>query len=444
MVAQEPGSPSRQKSPAKQVKKDLTEEDQREIIFNILEEAHAAAEELPDRPRTAILRELCVTAWLVTDFRPTGAAPLRNARRAQASPSVLDPTVAKRSKDWAEELYLAAEGLPQGSYAKLDAQAASIRAMVPVDDKRALEMLDGLDASDERSAQNQRNYLAMTVFSRLVEKHGEAVVPDLRARAQSMGETGQYPYDAMAAVTSKLSNKVMARTIFNDALASFQHSGDRLNAMFGMLSLLRMDREKLEPWQAHEGALAITDRLKTEIDRERRAYQEGEPMRPGLAMIMSSVREGLKEIDPDLAATLPELPPYKPSPARQRVGDNTPPSVAVTPEAKRLRTDFDKTSTRLMEMSESEIHGGAELQQVIEKGVDQGVELLHASTRNAKDHLAALQSAMPSVTDFVQVGARTNPAMTLAAVRKVQDSEVKARMLLVIASGLPDPRYKGW
>lgn len=442
-IAQKPASTSataKKQQPAAKPKQALSLRDQREIVFNILEEVHEAAEELPTAQKLPILRELCGNAsyqanvmeradWL----RPKGL------EGESAAATDLEPQSAKRLMNWAEELYAAADELPQGSYAKLSTQSTAIRAMVPVDANRALQMMDALEASDVKGAEREQNHLAVFVFSELLRLQGEKIVPELRLRTQSMGSKGQYPYSAMAVVSMGLSNREQVRAIFNDALTSFENSDDNLNSMTGMLTLARNEkiRASLEPWQVHEAAVAIANRLKAEIDTERRAYQQGQAMRPGLSIIARGVQEGLKDVDPEQAASIPELPPYTPVGAKQTVGDGAPPPAPESPEVKKLRSDFGKTSIRLMIMSESEIHSGAELRQVIEKGLDHGVELLRASVVDAKDHVAALETAMPPLTDFVQVASRTNPSMALAAVRKVQDSEIRARMLITIAVGLP-------
>lgn len=430
-----PGTTSNQ--PKLQNKAVDQEAQRRQVLFNLLDEAHSAANELPTEQRIAILKMLC-------DIESLAARPYRKGLPLVSEPDVDDPQMKKAFKAWSEELYGAADELTQGSYAKLEAQASAVRAMVPADYKRALQMLDGLDASDERGALEQRNFLAMYVFSEVVRKQGSSAVPELRARAQALGETGQYPYVAMSSVAGDISDIEAVRSIFGDALSNFQRSDDKLNSMFGMLSFLRRDdvRTKLQPWQAHEGSVAVANRLKAQIDQEQRAYNEGQPMRPGLSLIVNSVKSGLRDVNPDLAATIPELPPYRAAPAKQTIGDDAPVTATASPELKKASAEFDKTSMHLMELSEDETHGGAELRQTIEKGIDQAVEVLRRSTQDAKNHVAALESAMGPVTDFVQVGARTNPAMTLAAVRKVQDSEIRARMLLIIAEGLPDPKYK--
>lgn len=420
----------------------LTAEDQRrEIIFSLLEEAHAAAKELPTEQRVPILKEICGLGFAYTARFPNGLTPTRGTISVRLWP--LDRERRKWLRSLAEELYRAADELPQGSNAKLDAQVAAARAMVPVDDKRALEILDKLEAADPQRAEQQRNYLATDVFAGMLQRHGESVIPDLRARAQTMGENGQYPYGAMAAVLSQVQNRELVQAIFEDALASYQHASDRLVSMFEMLSMVRDEhiRQKLEPSQVREAAQEIANQLKREIDREQRAFDEGKPGRPGLLVLVEGIRGGLKEVDPDVAASIPSVPAANAAPARQLVGDGAPAPPVTNPDMKKLRPAFEKTSTRLIEMSESEIHGGTELRQVIEKGVDQGTELLHASIQDANDHTAALDYAIGPVADFVQLGARLNAAMTLECVRKIQDSEIRARMLLAITGALPDPRY---
>jgi hypothetical protein len=431
--------------PDETIRKPTSQEQRRKIVFDILEEAHTAAAELSTEQRLPILKEICWTAFASTD-RLMARVPTANTRTRSRALQTLDRETTERLANWAEELYQLANDLPQGSYAKLDAQSAAVRSMVPVDDNRALEMLDGLESSDTQAGRQAVNNLAIFVFTEALSRRGDAAVPELRTRAQSLGESGQYPYDAMAAVMGRIGNKKAAQAIFLDALTAFQHADENLNSMLGMLSITRAGRKRrvLEPWQAHEGAVAITDRLKAEIAIEQKAYEHGKQMRPGLSIIVKSMETGLREIDPVLAATLPSLPPYKPVVAQATVSRTATPKEAPSPELQKQQEEFGKTSIRLMELSESEVHGGPELQQVIDKGVDQAATLLHTATENAKDHASALVEAMPRVTDFIQVGARTNPAMTLAAVRKVQDSEIRARMLVTITVGLPDPNFKGW
>jgi hypothetical protein len=422
----------------------LREQQRRQIIFNILDEAHSSAAELPVEQRLPILKEICWTAFGSTD-RLMARAIMSNPGRRTPELQTLDQQTTERLANWSEELYRLADDLPQGSYAKLDAQSAAVRSMVPVDDRRALEMLDGLESSDTQASRQAINNLAIFVFTEALARRGDAAVPELRARAQSLGENGQYPYDAMAAVLGRIARKDAAQKIFGDALSAFQHSDENLNSMLGMLSITRVGRKRrvLESWQSHEGALAIADRLKAEIAKEQKAYEDGKQMRPGLSIIVNSMETVLKEIDPVLAATIPALPPYRPVAEQTIVSSQSPPKDTPSPELKKQQEEFGKTSIRLMELSESETHSGPELQQVIDKGVGEAVTLLNTATQDAKDHVSALEAEMPRVTDFIQVGARTNPAMTLAAVRRVQDSEIRARMLVTITVGLPSPNYEG-
>lgn len=435
-----PSSKKLPKKDATQKTAASSQDQRREIIFKILDEAHSAARELPTEQRVPILKEICGLGFAYSARFPDGLKPTEGTISVRSWP--LGPERSKWLRSLAEELYQVSDELPQSSNAKLDAQVAATRAMVPVDDKRALEMLDKLEGADAQHTEQQRNYLASDVFTGILQQRGQSVIPDLRARAQTMGENGQYPYEAMAQVLTQVRNRELAQAIFEDALASYQHGSDPLMSMFEMLSMLRNDqvRQKLEPSQVREAAQGITTQLKKEIARERRALQDGKPGTPGLSVLAEGIRDGLKEVDPDLAASIPSVPAANVEPARQSVGDGAPAPPVTNPEVKKLRSNFENTSTRLMEMSENEIHGGIELRQVIEKGIDQGTELLHASVQDANDHVAALDYAVGPVADFVQLGARINAAITLECVRKIQDSEIRARMLLAMTETLPDPR----
>jgi hypothetical protein len=47
-----------------------------------------------------------------------------------------------------------------------------------------------------------------------------------------------------------------------------------------------------------------------------------------------------------------------------------------------------------------------------------------------------MRAAIGPLIDTVQVGTRVNPAATLAAIRRVQDSELKARLLVLVAGSV--------
>jgi hypothetical protein len=80
------------------------------------------------------------------------------------------------------------------------------------------------------------------------------------------------------------------------------------------------------------------------------------------------------------------------------------------------------------------------LQQVIDKGVDQGATVVSRTMETEDKGSTLAQQRMSGLLDFVQVGTRVNAAMTLAAVRRVTDPLLKARLLLNMANMLDSVR----
>jgi hypothetical protein len=91
-----------------------------------------------------------------------------------------------------------------------------------------------------------------------------------------------------------------------------------------------------------------------------------------------------------------------------------------------------------MTMNEDEIHEGQEMRDTIDRAISQGAEYVVRTVRayEPKDHTYAMESTIGPLIDTVQVGTRVNPAATLAAIRGIQDSEIKTRLLTIVAGSV--------
>lgn len=429
-----PTAPRKSQSAAnKKTPKDDLKARRIDVIFGLFEEAYGVAQELPSAQRLEILKSICQSAPFVVDQVPAAFAALRPNGAPLKPPTQLDAKYQERLGQWSEELYRSADELTGN--AKVSTQVAAVRAMVKVDDKRALEMLDGIDPPDY-GQQDQRSILAMFVFSDVLNRRGPNIVPELRRRALQLGDNDAFPYSAINAVMNQLQgHPAMVRQLFSDSLTYYRRSTDPYNPTFGILAMLRSRKVtvQLEPWQVHDAAEAIATRLRSVVEEEKRAAEDGKPRRPGVSIIVSSARESLKSTDPDLAATIPDPPPNSSRPTLTTSQPTEFPASPPDDGQKKLRAEFEKTSTALMSLSEDEVTSGRELQQTIDRGVDQGAEVARSMTDQGQGSDWERQTES-HLRDFIQVGSRLNPAMTLAAVRRIQDAELKARLLLTIAN----------
>lgn len=438
ICAQTPPAKSKPKNPPA---KDLAEQ-KLEILFGIYEEAYGVAQQLNTEDRAGVLTEICQGASFAVGPQPTGRAWVRGVPQK--------PEVAKgaekyadRMKQWAEELFRTADELDGPR--RFGAQSAAIRAMARYDGERALEMLDGINPPDY-GQYDSRGTMAIFVFSKILESRGPEIVPLLRSRAIAIGDAdpNAYPYTAMNAVMDELGgHRDLIQQLFADSLRYYRQSSEPINPTFGMLGLLRSEKitSNLEPSQVHEAAQEIAERMRLVVEQAKQGYESGKGFSPGTAMVVRTVRDGLKQIDPTLAASIPEPPPV--SGGKKSTPTIKPPKPIPSqadPEVEKLAQEFRKTSTSLMIMSENEVHSGRELQQVIDKGVDQGATVV-SRTMGSEDKGSTLgQQRMSGLLDFVQVGTRVNAAMTLAAVRRVTDPLLKARLLLNMANMLDSVR----
>lgn len=153
---------------------------------------------------------------------------------------------------WSEELFqLTFTDLPL-DWNRSATQRNALITLARVNSSRALELLPLMDLPVVQSSgvmtEDLRANAARAVFSEAWRRHGSAVLEKLQREARNLGDTGQYPYGAMAPVIKELANRRpdVARALFAES-ARYYTAGSRFEVT---------DREYLEFLQALQGTIS--------------------------------------------------------------------------------------------------------------------------------------------------------------------------------------------
>src|SRR4029079_12426913 len=124
---------------------------------------------------------------------------------------------------------------------------------------------------------------------------------------------------------------------------------------------------------------------------------------------------------------------------REQPASASQPKAPVPDEVlKTLHDAFEKNRTQVMIMNEDEVHDGPEMRETIDRAISLGADYVMRTVRayEPQDHRYAMQITISPLMDTIQVGTRVNPAATLTAIRRVQDSELRARLLIGVAGSI--------
>lgn len=424
-LAQQPGTAPKPAPQGTQQNKDS------KLAFPLLQEAYGLAQQLPTDRRIAVLAAICDQAASFAEFA------VHDTTYRQRHSAMPGPSQQRQSTlhDWAEELYLLGNEYPAQSPERSRAHSSATRAMVVLNPKRALQMLDEFEGPAPGQP-DARQFVSWRVFAAVLQQDGPKAVPQLRQKMLEMAAGGRYPYIAAGELLGRLdSHPAYQRQIFGDMLSAFQQS-DSYGEITGILMPLRDPRLRahLDAYQLRDAVNEIVERARRTVADEKKAIDSGAPGRPGLKYTLTSIREMLKAIDPDAAAAIPEAPPVRLRPIE--VAKASAPAPPRDAEVERLSDEFEQTRNALMVMNEQENYTRPDLRQTIDKGIDQGAEVVRRRLSSEDDQASALESTAAPLLDFVQISTRLDRATTLGAVRKVQDPELRIRLLLTMASML--------
>ncbi len=167
---------------------------------------------------------------------------------------VVQPPLARL---WCEELFDLTRDLPADQAA--DLQRNLLLEFASLNADRALELLPILQTpmigKDHVAQHDARADSAVSIFSKVWDGHGSASLEELRSKARYLGETGEYPYAAMARIIEQLPRSSVQSSLLDDAFAYYrkgmatetkdENFADFLKLVYGVVPRAQL-REMLE------------------------------------------------------------------------------------------------------------------------------------------------------------------------------------------------------
>ncbi len=419
----------------------------RDTTFGLLTEAYNSSRDLTSEQRIPLLSEICDIAASINFGRSHLAGAFHNARvrqkKATKVPAAdLTTKQSDRLRDWTEELFQLGNEFPEGSQLRSEAEISAARSMVSIDPKRAMELLDSLDTGSTANARDSRWTVVSALFNRMYDTEGASAFPGIRREALSLGDRGAYPYIAVLNLFNHVyDHPDVTRRFFADAIDYFRRSGKSRAQVYGVMSLLASDeiRKQLQPWQVQDAAVQVVATVKDYVGAQSENQLDSDSSDSNLSAILWFVELTMKRFAPEVAAQLPD-------PATFPAGNGyflsvakrerkTPVAPVADDSLKSLKKAFEASRTTMMKMGENEIHEGPEMQQTIDRTMALGAEWVERTVQGyaPEDHAYAMVVCTPELAGVARLGAHMNPAATLAAVREIQDDELKTKLLLSVA-----------
>lgn len=419
----------------------------RDTTFSLIMEAYDSSRDLPSEQRIPLLSEICDISASI-NFGRSHLALVHDARvrlKNAATRPLAELTTKQGDKlrDWAEELFQLGDEFPEGSQLRSEAEIAAARSMVSIDPKRAMELLDSVEIQPTAKVRDSRWSVVSALFNRLYDTDGASAFPDIRREALSLGDRGAYPYMAVLNLMNHVYNHPdVTRQFFADAVDYFRRSGNSRAQVYGVMSLLASDeiRKQLRPWQVQDAAAQVVASVKDYVQSQSEDRLNGESAQPNISAILWFVELTMKRFAPEMAAELPD-PATVPEPNGYLLSVNadahrTSPVAPIADDStESLKRAFEESRTAMMKMGENEIHEGPEMQETIDRTVALGAEWVERTVQGyaPEDHAYAMVVSTTELAGVARLGAHINPAATLAAIRKIQDDELKSKLLLSVA-----------
>ncbi|MDT8069033.1 MAG: hypothetical protein ROO76_12790 [Terriglobia bacterium] len=442
-------APTQKKSPAatKTTKSADTGDLNRDTTFSLLREAYNISRDLTSEQRIPLLVQICQISASMNSKTAEPRLVVRAAgghmqtRTERTVPRDLTRKQRDKLRDWSEELFQLGDEFPSGSQLRLQAETAAARAMISVNPKRAVELLDAIDTTPDRGGWDPRLSVVSALFNELYAREGAAAIPDIRREALSLGDRGVYPYYAVLNLLNQVhDNRDVVRQFFADSVDYLRRGPASRQEIFGMVSLLSSDqiRKQVEDWQTQDAATQLVSQVKEYMHAQSESQGDESVGVRGLLMV---VKNSLKRFAPDAVASLPDPANlgFNGSPYFMSVNANTRrkiPEPSVPDESmQQLKAAFEASRTAMMKLNENDIHEGPQMQQTIGRTVELGAELAQQTIQSyaPEDHAYAMLVSSSELSGVARLGAHINPAATLAAIRGVQDDELKTRLLLAVA-----------
>ncbi len=441
-LAQVSSSSSRKSTPKAKAARPTSEQLERDLSFDVLEEAYSTSRDLSSESRIPLLAEICQQALMINlrsrepfVTRKSGAGTVKTAPSAELKKKQKD-----KLKDWAEELYALGNEFPDDSVERNTAVVSATRSLIETDLDRALEIFASSETQDGEVLASRAG-IDVQLFQALYRSKGTAALPELRTKAVELGDHGRYPFEAVNAILRQVEgHPELVRKFFSDALAYYRQSDMPIQRSFAFMGLIgaKEIRDQLEPWQIRDAAQELADKATAYVRTQEQLRSSGLRTDPGCPVVVNTVRNSVKLFAPEIADAIPDPPSFVPS-AHREPQSTTRPKAPVPDDALKLLHDaFEKNRTRIMVMNEDDIHDGPEMRETIDRAISLGSDYVLRTVRSyePQDRRYGMQATIDPLIDTVQVGTRVNPAATLAAIRRIQDSDLRTRLLITVAGSI--------
>jgi hypothetical protein len=231
------------------------------------------------------------------------------AKLAQASTKIMKD----QSKAWADEVFQLSPGLPADAQRSQNEMTAMM-AIAENDSDHGLELLTRMEPpaprSDGQPGPDLRAMTATMLFQKIWQKRGAEAIDSLQATARQLGETGSYPYMAMASIIRQVGRKdpEKAQSLTNDALAYFSRRARSDQSAQQMAMFLRSNREYIpQPMLKDILTQLVADALETKNDTKTGSVavfsnsRGTATMSGATSLLLFQLLPMIRDIDPDWA-----------------------------------------------------------------------------------------------------------------------------------------------
>jgi hypothetical protein len=179
------------------------------------------------------------------------------------SAGAVEPTY---NRLWSEELFFYALQLPR-NWNRLAFQKNALEALASSDPVRSMQLFgtmeDPIPLDSGRFPEDVRAFAARIVFPAYWKQTGVEGFDEIRSKAQFLGNTGQYPYAAIASIERDLahSEDLRAQVLFRDAVSYFSRGSHFDNAGKEYVELLNAVWDILSAPLKHQAITAAVTKL---------------------------------------------------------------------------------------------------------------------------------------------------------------------------------------
>jgi hypothetical protein len=217
---------------------------------------------------------------------------------------------------WSEELFFLAFRLPR-NWNRLAFEKNALEALATTDPIRAMQLFgqleDPIPLDSGKYPEDVRAFAARTVFPAYWKQKGPDGFDEIRAKAQFLGSTGEYPYAAAGWVARELANAkdVRAEILLGDAVSRFGQGSRFDNTNRECVEFLDGAWEFLSAALKRQAVVAVVGLLTQPTPSSDFIYRGSVRAKTGAVdftdqnqQLLFQIMPRIRQVDPDLADQL--------------------------------------------------------------------------------------------------------------------------------------------